>query len=177
VLTSAGFFYIFCPMKLEDAVIQRLHEVYAKASKTWPNVAFPFPRIRWDLKGGSAGSAYYLANLIRFNRTLMVENGTDFVNDTPGHEASHLIAWRIYGTLIRPHGAEWQHVMRTIGQTPERCHKFSVTTGRYKYICKCREHYLSTRNHNAILRGMRRACIHCGSIVSWAKLVDNTVAA
>ena len=60
------------------------------------------------------------------------------------HEVAHLIAHQLFGPRIRPHGEEWQLIMRGIyGLPPDRCHTYAVkrrATTRYLYRCHCPEH-------------------------------------
>ncbi len=101
-------------------------------------IVVELPRIKWDLRGTTAGRAYYHENLIRLNPVLLQENTERFVVRTPAHEAAHLIAFRLHGANIAPHGGEWQRVCWAIGIPATRCHSYdvSVVTGqRPKSMC------------------------------------------
>lgn len=158
-------------MQVADAVqktTERIGTVYEIASKTYGR-NFAFPQITFNVRGRAAGRAYYYQNRIALNMKMLLDNGQDFVDDTPGHEAAHLIAFRLYGRQIRPHGREWASVMRTIGQKPERTHDFEISG--FSYFCSCRTHILSTRMHNSIQRDLKsRICVHCRDIIKWEKL-------
>jgi SprT protein len=120
---------------------------------------YPVPRVDYDLRGTTAGRADPRRFRIRLNPVLLIENPTDFVHQTLAHEFAHLIAHRVYGACIRPHGSEWQAVMRLFGVTPDRCHTFDVANAQvrrqqeYLYRCGCREHHISAVRHRRLQRG------------------------
>lgn len=127
------------------------------------------PEIRFDLRGKSAGQArfeysstYGLARktipVIRFNRVLMEENPQAFISDVAPHETAHVIANQLYGRKIKPHGEEWQMIMRSVlKQEPSVTHRFDVSRSSpkpYVYRCECPGlvHSLSTIRHNRVQR-------------------------
>lgn len=149
--------------------IERVAEVYAIANRTYQTHKFNFPRIQFTIRGKAAGRAYYYQNRINLNLKMLLENGQSFIDDTPGHEAAHLIAFSLFGRQIKPHGREWASVMRLIGQEPSRTHNFQVSG--FSYFCSCRTHILSTRMHNSIQRDSKvRICIDCREVIKWEKL-------
>lgn len=84
------------------------------------------------------------------------------------HEVAHLIAHQLFGPRIRPHGEEWQLIMRGIyGLPPDRCHTYAVkrrATTRYLYRCHCPEHNdfpFSPQRHNLVAKGRRYYCRRC----------------
>jgi SprT protein len=138
----------------------------------------PRTMIRFDLRGKSAGQFRSLNGRdfeIRYNSVLLARHGQDFLDRTVPHEAAHLVALRIYGPGIPPHGAEWQAIMRLFGAEPERCHNYD-TDGlqarhlrRYHYRCGCRSHQLTSIRHNRILRGQTYLCRRCGEALQWSR--------
>jgi len=132
------------------------------------------PPIRFDLRGASAGQAVFRRQgrdesvWIRFNATLLQQNPQEFFSQVVAHEAAHVIAHYIYGRSIRPHGPEWQRVMREVlGVAPQVRHRMDVRqaarrTHRYGCGCESREHALSSIRHNRIVRQQQvylcRAC-------------------
>lgn len=105
------------------------------------NRQFDFPDIDYSLRGSVAGYANYWKWQMRINRPLMRDNVQDFINDTIPHELAHLIAFKIYGPKIKPHGPEWKFVCRKLGYEPNRCHTLKTTPARihkkYIYTCDC----------------------------------------
>lgn len=148
-------------MELMTLTKQRIADVYALAEKSYGR-KFNFPSVDFKIRGRCAGRAFYYQNHISLNLNLLIENGQNFISDTPGHEAAHLIAYQLHGSRISPHGYEWKSVMRVIGQEANRCHDFVVKTD-HVYVCNCKsEHYLSTRRHNSVMRGdIKITCNTC----------------
>ncbi len=83
--------------------------------------SFPRPTVSFRLRGQKAGVAHLDENLLRFNPQLYRENREHFLEQTVAHEVAHLIAHQLFGPRIRPHGEEWQLIMRGIyGLPPDR---------------------------------------------------------
>jgi SprT protein len=156
--------------ELQNACLVRIQNVYSICESVY-NAKFPFPTVEFNLGGRRAGVAYYHHNLIRLNNVLLIQNGQAFIDDTPGHEAAHLISRQVYGMFISSHGAEWKKVMQVIGQSATRCHDFEVKTD-HVYSCKCdKKIYLTTYKHNAIQSGKRNYyCKYCKQYIIWDKL-------
>ena len=177
------FFFFPCPCtarcycrrmtELQGKAIKRIYDVFAKAEIVH-NMTFRLPTISFKLKGRRAGYVMPSSFKLALNNELLHIYGDEFINDTPGHEAAHLIAYQVYGYMIEPHGKEWKKVMTDIcGQNPSRCHNFEVKT-RNEYICKCdKTIYISTTKHNRILRGNARFyCTTCKTEIRWKKLYE-----
>lgn len=156
--------------ELQNACIVKIQNAYSICESIY-STKFTFPTVQFNLRGRRAGVAYYHYNLIRLNNVLLIENKEAFINDTPGHEAAHLIARQVYGLFISSHGAEWKKVMQVIGQPAIRCHDFEVKTNHI-YSCKCdKKIYLTTYKHNAIQSGKRNYyCKYCKQYIIWDKL-------
>ena len=159
--------------ELQSKAIKRIKEVYAKAEDVY-GIPLTFPIVSFKLKGRRAGYVIPAYNKLTLNDALLHEHGDNFINDTPGHEAAHLIAYAVYGYNIEPHGTAWKKVMvKVCGQSPTRCHTYEVKT-RNEYICKCDKIiYVSTTKHNRILRGHDRYyCKTCNVEIRWKKLYE-----
>lgn len=126
--------------------------------------------VRFDLTGKAAGMAIFPARstpVIRFNALLLTENRDDFLKRTVPHEVAHIVARRLFGKKIRPHGPEWRQVMQLFGAEASRCHNYDVsrssrrTLKRYPYHCDCRTHQLSSIRHNRVLQGQSYHCRSC----------------
>ncbi|WP_250657232.1 SprT-like domain-containing protein [Alkalimarinus coralli] len=139
------------------------------AANDYFNQSLVVPDVRFDLRGKSAGQArfeygraYGLVKkakpVIRFNRLLMEENPLAFVNEVAPHEAAHVIANQLYGRNIKPHGPEWQMIMRSVlNVEPSVTHQFDISRASpkpYVYQCKCPglTHSLSAIRHNRVQR-------------------------
>ncbi len=143
-----------------------------RQAETYYELKLPGVDVKFDLRGQSAGQARIARHgpaLIRYNPTLLVENGEDFIATTVPHEVAHVIAYLHFGPRIRPHGPEWRSVMAFFGADSSRCHGYDTgrarlrRLSRYLYRCDCREHQLTSIRHNRILRGQRYHCRICGS--------------
>lgn len=140
-------------------------------------VSIPRPAIRFDLRGKSAGQARTGGGkgpLIRYNRILLMRHTEEFLQRTVPHEVAHLVAFRLCGTGIRPHGPEWGAIMKLFGAAPERCHSYDVEDlqtrrlRRYLYRCACRAHELTSIRHNRIEAGQVYHCRSCGQALTRA---------
>ena len=154
---------------------QRRTRALLKQGAVHYRVPTPEAEIRFDLRGKSAGQARFPARgqpVIRYNPQLLVENGERFLSRTLPHEVAHIIAHRLFGQDIRPHGAEWQAIMQMFGADSNRCHDYDTSRAgtrrltRYAYHCNCREHALTSIRHNRILAGQVYYCRSCGKALA-----------
>ncbi len=140
--------------------------------------------VRFDLRGTTAGQGGYFSDEqgfgVKFNLHLLNENWQDYLDETIAHEVAHVVVTAQYkhsnGRRPKPHGREWQMVMRNVFNTePQRTHDYDVaacrvrTVKRYKYKCSCRTHMLTSIRHNRILRGEQ--VYHCRSCKGTLTLV------
>lgn len=94
------------------------------------------------------------------------------------HEAAHILTFRKYGQ-VSAHGREWKHVMKQLGQKPERCHTVSVKelrnkTSKLDMTCSnCRTLYKVSKNIlTRIRRGTSVKQCKCGKIINKQSLKD-----
>ena len=142
-----------------------------REAEAWLNLAMPRVEIRFDLRGTAAGQARMRDGsfaLIRYNAALLGLHPEVFVAETVPHEVAHVVAFTKHGACIRPHGAEWQAVMRHFGVEPSRCHRYDVSKlrtrslQRFLYRCGCGTHQISSIRHNRICRqGTVYLCRRC----------------
>lgn len=149
---------------MPELIEQRLEECYALAQQHFGR-SLNRPQFNLQLRGQAAGVAHLQRNLIRFNAVLYRQNQQHFLQQTVAHEAAHLIAHQLFGQNIRPHGVQWQSIMREVfGLPPERCHSYQLPPVRrtlYDYACGCMEHALSAQRHGRIRRGYAYQCRKC----------------
>ncbi|MDH2998918.1 SprT family protein [Pasteurellaceae bacterium LFhippo2] len=129
------------------------------------NKQFTPPTVSYAVRGVKAGVAYLQRNEIRFNPTLLAENGTEFIQQVVPHELAHILVYQQFG-LVQPHGKEWKMMMeQVLGVPAETYHCFDTTSVQGKtfpYSCGCQTHQLSIRRHNAIVRdGRAYICKKC----------------
>ena len=133
----------------------------------------PAATIDFSLRGLCAGQARIERNghtCLRINRQLLMENLDDFLRNTIPHEVAHLVVnWPYRNRRLRPrpHGQEWQAVMKDcFGLEPVRCHNYRTTPARvvqrpFLYACSCREHRLTSIMHKRISRSSQALCKAC----------------
>jgi SprT protein len=166
--------------ELERLARNRTSALLAQAARRF-GVQMPKTAIRFDLRGKTAGQ-FRVRNgrdcEIRYNAELLYRYEENFLKRTVPHEAAHLVAFRLYGTRVQPHGAEWQAIMRFFGAEPTRCHAYDVEDlqtrqlRRFHYRCACRSHQLTSIRHNRILRGQTYLCRQCGEALAWTPGTD-----
>ncbi|OLO03147.1 metallopeptidase [Salinicola socius] len=157
---------------LEEALLHRADAAWRLAREVHPEL--PRPGIWFDLRGRSAGQAHYQRGGLRFNRTLLRENRQAFMDEIVPHEMAHWLVFHLEdGAKARPHGHEWQSVMRKLyGLTPVTTHRFDVTRASpapYCYRCRCETlHRFTGRRHAQVSKGMRYRCRHCRATLTFA---------
>lgn len=169
---------------LQSSVIEAVR-VNIQTANDYFGKTLAVPDIRFDLRGKSAGQArfeyqrtYGLKKktnpVIRFNRVLMEENPQAFIHDVAPHETAHVIANQLFGRKIKPHGQEWQMIMRSVlKKEPSVTHQFDVSRASPKphiYSCECVDitHSLSSIRHNRIQRKQSSyLCRKCNSTLNY----------
>ena len=141
-----------------DFFIRRAAELFERP--------FPDLPVLFDLRGRCAGMyrVYRGERCIRYNPQILAADLDMGLRITVPHEVAHYIADRLFGLAnIRPHGREWQQIMRAFGIDQPRA------TGRYdlqgipqrqyrhfEYHCGCRQHQLTSIRHNRVQGGRAR---------------------
>jgi SprT protein len=156
----------------------RLRELREQTAELWPDLEMPKIPVTYNLRGRTAGMVRYRKGGIRDLRLnsdiLNNPNHTDdFIALTIPHEWAHVIQ-RVkfghkdsYGRRVKPHGSEWQQIMRRLGLKPTRCHSYETTAARrqrsVEYLCQdCEKVYqFTTRRHNKVLSGHSYLCGKC----------------
>ena len=162
------------PSTLQAELIEATHRHLSRARPLLLGHGRQLPEVRisFSQRGRSAGQMRIDAKghpEIRYNLGMATLQSEEFLREVVPHEVAHLVTWLQYGDRARPHGAEWQSVMRYFGiETPRRCHDFKMDESirqqrRWAYRCNCREHTLSTTRHNRAQRGTRYHCAACGA--------------
>ena len=108
---------------------------------------------------------------LRFNSYVFAKYWQHSLSETVPHEVAHYVSDVLFGfRYIRPHGREWQSIMRFFGVVPNaRCDLdlSDIPTRRlrhFNYNCLCGSHQLTAIRHNRIKSGKRRYfCRNCTS--------------
>lgn len=142
---------------IQQKVAARVTECYQIARQKLQR-EFPLPQVVFNQRGKAAGSARLQLNQIRLNPILLVDNLNHFIEDVLPHEVCHLLTFALYGR-VRPHGKEWQTLMRYLFDlAPTPYHQLDTTkvSGKeFDYRCACGPVKLSIRRHNKVQRGQQ----------------------
>ncbi len=139
---------------MEQAIL-RTRRLLSDAEE-WLRVRMPATEIRFDLRGTTAGQARLRSPngaLIRYNPALLCRHPIEFIKQTVAQEVAHIVAFVRHGSGIRPHGPEWQVIMRHFGIEPSRCHNYDISRlrtrelRRFAYLCGCSRHELTSIRH------------------------------
>jgi SprT protein len=143
-----------------------LERCYLKAETHFRRL-LPRPIMKFNLRGGVAGKAFYHSNEIRFNPILLEENPEDMIGNTVAHEVAHLVAHLVYGHQSHGHGKDWAFVLGTVlGATVSQYHCYDTRRAQrlsYAYRCNCKDRvfHLSTQKHHRIIAGHTYSCSSC----------------
>lgn len=149
---------------LQRAAVERAEQAWERCLEVYPQL--PRPGIWFDLKGASAGQAHLGRGGLRFNLILLSENRSAFFDEVIPHEMAHWLVFHLRdGQRLKPHGREWQSVMRNLfGLVPQVTHRFNTQKAQpapYRYQCGCRTHQLTARRHGLVKKGRGYRCRHC----------------
>lgn len=148
-------------MNYQERVTADVAALMAKATSLF-NRQFPAYTIRFDIKGGTAGSVSFVRGwggsirdvVIRFNPALLEREGETMIQNTVPHEVAHLVAEVLYGEFGNKigHGPKWKAVMRMFGVTPSRCHDYDVSDlkqkrTKFEVTCDCATHQLGATRY------------------------------
>jgi SprT protein len=86
------------PIAIQQAVMRSLREKLAQANlKLGRN--YPEPKLVYQQRGTSAGTAWLESYEIRLNPVLMMENQQAFIDEVVPHELAHLLVWKHFGRV------------------------------------------------------------------------------
>lgn len=125
---------------------------------------FRCPSCNLQQRGRAAGTAHLHKNQIRFNLFMYKQDRALFLSTVVPHEIAHVIVFQIYGDRVKPHGKEWQAVMKKVFHlSPSRTHSFDVPPPRQAFIyhCGCQQHIFSRQRHSRAERGTEYVCKLC----------------
>ena len=156
--------------KFEDKLINTLAFACQKYNRQ-----FEIPKLVFRQMGLKAGVARLQANTIELNEDYC-KNGhlQDMIDRTLVHELAHLIAYQVYRD--NGHGRGWKRVTNDLtGKVMSRCHNYNtegvktrkLNTRRFVWYCNCREHNVSTRTHNSLMKWGLGKCRLCKTEVKY----------
>ena len=161
-----------CRAELQKKAVTGVRRAERQAQEFY-SIKLPEASIDFSLRGRCAGQAIIEqtgATCLRINLQLLRENLEDYLVQTIPHEVSHLVVnWQARKKRLkpRPHGTEWQAIMRDcFGLEAIRCHSYKTTPARvvprpFLYACSCREHRLTSIMHNKIGLSYQALCKAC----------------
>jgi SprT protein len=166
---------------LQEKVIEAV-KFYVDLANELYDLGLNVPEISFNMRGRAAGQfkGNSFKPTVRFNRILLEENGQAFIDQTVPHEVAHYVIFEKHGSKrtrprnIRPHGWEWQKIMRDFGCSPKRCHSYDTSNSRqgrrsfprrqFVYACACQEHKVGPARHRRIqTRERTYTCRNCGT--------------
>ncbi|WJW75427.1 SprT-like domain-containing protein [Thiohalobacter sp. IOR34] len=140
---------------------------------------FPPIEVRFDLIGRAAGMYRRRGaeRCIRYNPYLFARYFEDSLANTVPHEVAHYVVDLLtVSARPRPHGSEWQAVMRALGVEPRLRHDYDLRgipqrrQRQVLYRCACSSHRLGIRRHQRLLRGEASYhCRNCGAVLVCAE--------
>ncbi len=179
---------------ITEAIKQRVETKIAQCITTIEkkyNVKFKKPVVHYNVRGTTAGKAWYKQWIVGFNAVLLTENVDAFIARTVPHEIAHLATELIYphahtrtwGKKRSPHGIEWASIMTVLGADETRCHKYDTTNSRvkrkttYEYQCAgCGAKLnLGPKRHAALQRGTLIWHSTCGKVRGKLAFVPTTL--
>lgn len=160
-----------------DIIKNKIEACYQKAEKYFDK-KFERPHVKFMDNITMCGLACRqrigneIVGVIGLHETFFIENQHDMVHDTIPHEVAHLLVDEIYGRVKRPHGPEWQRMMKfVLNVEPNRGHSYDMTNinvrrqRRITYSCDCREHRVSATMHHKMVDGRKYGCKRCGGML------------
>ena len=124
------------------------------------------------LIGGSSGMFQVSGRHceIRYNPWIFAKYFEESLAGTVPHEVAHYIVHRSYGlSRVQAHGPEWQEIMAAFEADASVTGNHDLRgiphrrQRRWLYHCPCREHRITTRRHNRIIRHRDSyLCRQCG---------------
>ncbi|WP_083651606.1 SprT-like domain-containing protein [Vreelandella massiliensis] len=156
---------------LIEAAKARVDQAWQRCREVYP--ALPPPKVWFDLKGASAGQAHLGRGGLRFNPVLLSENRAAFFDQVIPHEMAHWLVFHLQdGPRLKPHGREWQAVMRDLfGLSPDVTHRFDIKRAQrapYRYACACREHAFTAKRHALACGGRHYRCRQCAQTLVYS---------
>lgn len=159
----------------QSQVVSQSHDYISRAEAIFQR-KFPRVEILFDLMGSSAGMFRLKQrhSQIRYNPWLFAKYFDENLNSTVPHEVAHYIVHKLYSPArVRPHGEEWQALMVAFDAEPTVTGNYDLSgipqrrQRRFNYRCDCRQHELSTRRHNRIIKGSSYQCRYCRGALSY----------
>lgn len=172
---------------------QAVRDAWRRACRHYGLGPLPEPTLDFSLRGKMAGQAGWRVKSLgrrkqaqdfrlRFNLEAYALHPADMLDDTVPHEIAHLVVVARFGPGRKPHGPEWQEVMREcFGLAPRRTHQLALTPARnvercFIYACKCREHQLTSIRHERVRRGRSiYSCKSCGEMLRFQELLPDPI--
>lgn len=162
----------------QQQVIERTH-FYIEHARHLFDIKIKPVEISFNLRGRSAGMYRVYRHLyrqkreIRYNSYIFAKYYDDNFLTTIPHEVAHYVCDLIYGLKnIRPHGREWQEIMRSFDADAAVTADYDLSgipvrkRTMHTYLCNCREHQLGSVRHNRILRNRGQYCCnYCKAIL------------
>lgn len=151
---------------------KQMHDIFENAMQKY-NLNLSVDLKFNDRMRSVAGKAFAKSLKIELNSRLFEKNPKELI-PTFIHELAHIVARRCHADkVIKPHGIEWQKVMISLGQEPNRTHKLDVSELKHTHrniqmYCNCvNGHMVTKRKRDKVLLGISKLyCKKCLSFLS-----------
>jgi len=167
----------------QEQVVSATRRCIQRAGKLFGQ-EFELPPVTFDLQGRAAGMyrVHKTRRQIRYNPYIFGKYFTDNLANTVPHEVAHYLTDILYGLRnVRPHGREWQVVMRVLDAEPAVTCDYDLTgvplrrQRRFCYRCACSSHAVSAVRHNRVQRGLGKyVCRQCRTPLVFADCLSPT---
>ncbi|MGB5607304.1 MAG: SprT-like domain-containing protein [Gammaproteobacteria bacterium] len=167
----------------QERVVAETHRCIRRAGRLLAS-GFQMVPVRFELQGRAAGMyrVHKGERVIRYNPYIFSKYFDDSLANTVPHEVAHYITEVLYGLVnVRPHGREWQNIMRMLGAEPSVTCRYDLTgiplrrQRHFIYRCACTRHALSAVRHKRSSSGKARYyCRHCRKPVIFSGAVSDS---
>ena len=174
-----GYFQVEPISQCQQAEVADVTLGYIQRASQLYSTRFAVIPILFDLRGKSSGMYQRTGDQkkIRFNPWLFAKDFQQSIAETVPHEVAHYITDCLWTKVsVKPHGCEWQSVMKVLGVSPKVTGNYDLTGvpvkqyQRVAYHCVCQVHQLTLIRHRRILSG--RARYHCRTCRGLLKAVS-----
>ena len=137
---------------MKHAVETAVHHFIDMANEKY-NMSMPYPTTMFKVRGTCGGKAHLHEWAVNFNEGLLVDNLSEYLNQTVPHEVAHLVDYKKNGLQYKhtrrgrqliAHGPSFYRIMRDFGVKEKRTHSMDVSkvrtkrrTTKYIYACVC----------------------------------------
>lgn len=127
-----------------EKVTRKVSDCAAFARQVFPILNdWPIPTVEYSNMISYAAIANVKLNRIKISILYLREQENETLNDTIPHEIAHIVADKLYGKNIKPHGKEWYNIAVMLGSSGKvTCERLQIITPRsrrnFQLFCGCK---------------------------------------